>query len=109
MARRPRNPFANAQIAPYRVRRALAPPVELKPNTVRLVLLSAIKAGQVKPGQGQYVGGWRWDGVTVTNRVNQLANAEWIKIHDAPKRRLEVLELGDRILATRSRTEGETP
>jgi hypothetical protein len=40
-------------------------------------LMHAIAAGEVKPGQGQYAGGYRLHGETVTARMLLLINAGW--------------------------------
>lgn len=107
MTRRTRNLFDRAQIAPLRIRRAPADPIDLHPSLVRVTLLRAINAGHVKPGQGRYSGGWRWDGVTVTRRVNELAHGGWITIQDAPKRHLDVTTRGGEILAAHPGDEGQ--
>lgn len=103
---RRRDPFARAQIAPLRLRRATGQPIELHPNLARLSLLRAVAAGDVKPGRGRYAGGWRWSGVTVTNRINELAQAEWITVSEAPRRRVFVAGRGDELLAAHPRNEG---
>lgn len=77
-SRRHKNPF-DKQVLGVAVRRAEAAqePVVLKLTLPRIQLMKAIGAGEVKAGQGSFVGEWRWAGLTVTARVVQLMRAGW--------------------------------
>jgi hypothetical protein len=61
----------------------------------RAKLMRAIAAGEVKAGQGSYVGDWRWAGTTVTGRVNQLLRAGWAEV---VKRHVELTDAGRKAL-----------
>lgn len=74
--RRRRSPFDNAALG-VRVRTAERQPTPLNMTLARMQLMHAIAAGEVKPGQGQYAGGYRWHGETVTARMRQLISAGW--------------------------------
>jgi hypothetical protein len=75
--RRARDPYAN-QVLGIRVRQAETQPhTPLNLTLARMQLMHAIAAGEVKPGQGQYTGGYRLHGETVTARMLLLINAGW--------------------------------
>lgn len=79
--RRHKNPF-DKQVLGVAVRRAEAAqePVLLKLTEPRIKLMRAVEAGEVKAGQGSYIGDWRWSGLTVTARVTQLLKAGWAEV-----------------------------
>lgn len=77
--RRPHNPLAGQVLGVYKgAPRAVEPP-RLTPY--RLLLLRAIAAGEVKAGQGQYAGAWRYhhDGssATVTKWIAPMVGCGW--------------------------------
>ena len=79
--RKHRSPF-DRQVLGVAVRRAEAAqdPIVLNLTEPRLKLMHAVAAGEVKAGQGSYVGDWRWSGLTVTARVVQLFRAGWAEV-----------------------------
>lgn len=84
--RRPRNPLAGAVLG-VRVRMAEQAPVHLKLTEPRRKLMQGIDRGEVRPGTGQYEGGWRWhhgngDSETVTYRMLELLAARWARRAD---------------------------
>lgn len=79
--RKPVNPFNQAALGVYKgPARTIEPP---KPTPYRLTLLRAIGAGEVKAGQGQYTGAWRWHhsgaSVTCTKWIREFVACEWAK------------------------------
>lgn len=102
-------PFARAQLAPRRrsADPSQQPTITINPTLPRIVLLRAVAGGEVKPGTGRYVGGWRWLGTTVTNRIHELIRGGWIE--RAPDtRHLNVTAIGEQILAG-APAEGRNP
>jgi hypothetical protein len=95
------SPFARAQLAPRR--RVINPEPQaglvLNQTHPRLVLLRAVKASAVKAGTGRYVGGWRWDGSTVTNRIHELIRGGWVT-RRADGKHLDVTPAGDQVLTS---------
>lgn len=81
MRRRHKSPY-DKQVLGVAVRRAEAAqdPVLLKLTVPRVQLMNAVAAGEVKAGQGSYIGDWRWSGLTVTARVVQLMRAGWAEV-----------------------------
>ena len=78
--RRARSPYDNATLG-VRVRTA-EQHVHLNLTQARQRLMEGIQRGEVRPGTGQYAGGYRWhhgngDSETVTMRVLELFGAGW--------------------------------
>lgn len=90
--RRHKSPY-DKQVLGVAVRRAESAqaPAPLKLTESRATLMRAIANGEVKAGQGQYVGDWRHDGATVTARVVQLIKAGWA---EPVRRHVELTEAG---------------
>lgn len=77
--RKPVNPFNRAALGVYK-----GPPRTIeapKLTPYRLTLLRAAAAGEVKLGQGQYTGAWRWHhggtSVTVTKWIREFIACGW--------------------------------
>lgn len=75
--RRRRKDALAGQVLGVRVRMAERTPVRLNMTLARRQLMQALADGDVKAGQGQYSGGYRLHGLTVTARVQLLINAGW--------------------------------
>lgn len=103
---KPRNPFNSAALGVYKgAPRKVEPP---KMTPYRLTLLRAVGAGEVKRGQGQYAGAWRWHdkhgaSFTVTKWIGPMVACGWVK--EVGKH----AELTDEGRAQLAPTEGETP
>lgn len=102
-SRRRRTPF-DKQVLGVAVRRAEAAqePIVLKLTEPRIKLLTAIDAGEVKAGQGGYIGDWRWSGLTVTGRVQQLFRAGWAEVSG---RHVALTEAGVAVLKSLAKPE----
>lgn len=90
--RRRRDPLAGQVLGVYK-----GPPRKLEPPKLtpyRLTLLRAIKAGEVKRGQGQYAQAWRWHhggtSVTCTKWITEFIGCGWAHLG----KHLELTEAG---------------
>ena len=96
--KRPRDLFRSQVLGVYKgpVRKAQEP----KLTPYRVTLLRATAAGEVKAGQGQYVGAWRWHhggtSVTVTKWIREFVGCGWAVVVGA---HLELTEQGRNKLA----------
>lgn len=77
--RRKVNPFNRAQLGVYK-----GPPRRIEPPKLtpyRVTLLRATAAGEIRLGQGQYTGAWRWHhggtSVTVTKWIREFVSCGW--------------------------------
>lgn len=94
--RKPVNPFNRAALGIYKGPvRAVAPP---KVTPYRVTLLKATLAGEIKAGQGQYTGAWRWHhtgvSVTVTKWVREFIACGWAQVKGAHLELTESVEDG---------------
>lgn len=84
--RRRQSPW-DKQVLGVAVRRAergttITPGAPLKLTEPRVKLMHAIGAGEVKRGLQQYRNDWRWHGLTVTARIEQLIGCGWCEVVD---------------------------
>lgn len=98
--RKPVNPFNRAALGVYK-----GPPRRIEPPKLtpyRVTLLRAIQAGEVKAGQGQYIGAWRWHhggtSVTCTKWVREFVGCGWAVVVGAHP---ELTDAGREALATK--------
>lgn len=96
--RKPANPFNRAALGVYKGPARTVEPPKLTPY--RLTLLTATQAGEIKAGQGQYTGAWRWHhggtSVTCTKWIREFVSCGWAKPVGA---HLELTDAGREALA----------
>jgi hypothetical protein len=96
--RKPANPFNRAALGVYKGPARTVEPPKLTPY--RLTLLTATQAGEIKAGQGQYTGAWRWHhggtSVTCTKWIREFVSCGWAKAVGA---HLELTDAGREALA----------
>ncbi len=91
-----RGRFANAQIAPQRIRRTTpAVPIELRLTDNRIYVMREANAGNVKWSNAGGRGHWRIGKANVNRTVEELIAADWLGVTgDAKTRHVHLTTLG---------------